>query len=279
MTASIRLGLVQMCSTSQVSDNLAYVDECLLQASQNEVDVVQLPENFAQMPVSASQQHTEIDSDNGALVHSFLREKSKHYQIDIIAGSLAVRPDQAQKPFSRCLVVSRDGNVEASYDKLHLYDVELPNGEQYKESATYQAGQLGELGAKGAVVSLAGVNFGLSICYDLRFPEYYRTLVEHGAQVLCVPSAFTANTGQAHWQTLLRARAIENQCFVMAAAQGGTHENGRSTWGHSILINPWGDVLCNAEQQSGLIFADIDLGSLQTIRKEFPVLQHRRADI
>lgn len=273
MTQTLRTALLQMCSSDCVAENLDSVEQAMSDAQQQDVQLLQLPENFAQMPIKSSDQHIELDG--AGEVQDFLQAKSQYYGVAVIAGSLAVRDQGGSKPYARCLVYD-DGQRIAHYDKLHLYDVDLPDGQSYRESATYQAGQLDVQNHSNALVEIAEFKIGLSICYDLRFPEYYRALTEIGSQLICVPSAFTYDTGNAHWQTLLRARAIENQVFISAAAQTGTHANGRKTWGHSMLIDPWGDIIAEQQDGEGLLIAELDFTKLQSLRDSFPVLSHRR---
>lgn len=248
------------------------------------VELIQLPENFAQMPLHRSDQH--IETPGIGVIQSFLRSKSKQYQMMVIAGSIPIRENGRDKPHARCLVFDSAGIEIAAYNKIHLFDVDLPDKQHYMESATYLAGEFTDVD----VVQTSLATLGLSICYDLRFPEMYRKLASQGVQIIMVPSAFTATTGRAHWSTLLRARAIENQAFVMAAAQVGKHENNRETWGHSMIIDPWGVVLdefnglhqppqespdehCN---NTGLLIAELDLNRLAELRINFPALTHRR---
>ena len=183
-------------------------------------------------------------------------------------GSLALR--EGEKIANRAFLIGPDGQIKARYDKLHLFDVDLPNGESWRESATYTAG-------KSAVVSpcVEGV-LGLGICYDLRFPYLFRAYAEAGANILCAPACFTRQTGEAHWVVLQRARAIETGSFVISAAQGGTHEDGRETFGHSIIVDPWGRVLAEAGDEPGVITAEIDLEKVRDARSRIPVLAHTR---
>jgi predicted amidohydrolase len=163
-----------------------------------------------------------------------------------------------------------DGDVIARYDKIHLFDVDLPSGETYRESNTVEAGD------EAVTASLPWARLGLTICYDLRFPQLYRALAKAGAEILTVPSAFTETTGKAHWHVLLRARAIENTCFVVAPAQGGEHANGRRTYGHSLIVSPWGEILAEAGVDPGVITAEIDLNQIAEIRSRLPSLEHDR---
>lgn len=275
MSDSIKLACLQMNSTANVEQNLDFIEVQLKIAQQSGVELIQLPENFAQMPAHPKQQYME--KSGCGLVQEFLSEKANQYQIQIIAGSIPIQNNESDKPFARCLVFDNSGQEIAHYDKIHLYDVDLPNGEKYRESETYLIGSLNEENISPIKTPLASL--GLSICYDLRFPELYRDLVLKGAEILCVPSAFTYSTGQAHWQTLLKSRAIENQAFVMAAAQVGTHANDRTTWGHSMIINPWGEVLAQFNDETGLLITEVDLANIAKLRTEFPVLNHRRLSI
>lgn len=298
MSNAFRVACLQMTSGSRVEDNLAFVDRQFLLASKQGVQLIQLPENFSQMPVRRSDQH--IETAGQGIVQDFLSGKSKQYKMMIVAGSVPIIEEGFDRPFARCLVYDSRGEQIASYDKIHLFDVDLPDKERYLESASYRAGNSGKGGPISEphdnlrVLATRFGRIGLSICYDLRFPELYRVFAEQGAQVIMVPSAFTFTTGKAHWQTLLRARAIENQAFVVAAAQVGRHENQRETWGHSMIIDPWGRILSefddvhmqnlsmdkqqnsNTDRQTGLLIADLDLNIIDKLKRSFPVLSHRR---
>ena len=186
-------------------------------------------------------------------------------------GSLALRADDSGRFVNRGFVIDANGEIRGRYDKIHLFDVDLPTGESWRESASYRGGD------KAVVVRGTPVgDLGLAICYDLRFPALFERLSEAGAQVISLPAAFTVPTGQAHWHVLLRARAIEAGLFVIAAAQAGQHEDGRRTFGHSLVLDPWGDVLADGGDGNGLVFADIDLARIDEVRSRIPVLSHRR---
>ncbi|WP_294123844.1 carbon-nitrogen hydrolase family protein [Sphingomonas sp.] len=205
------------------------------------------------------------------LVLATVLEAAKEAGIWVHLGSLALK-GEGGKLVNRGFVIDDRGEVRARYDKIHLFDVDLPSGESWRESAMYQAG-------KGAVV-VDGTpvgRLGLTICYDLRFPELFQRLSEAGAEVIAVPAAFTVPTGRAHWQVLMRARAIEAELFIVAAAQAGRHEDGRETYGHSLVVDPWGEVILQMTQEPGLAFAEIDLGRISDVRARIPVHQHRRA--
>jgi predicted amidohydrolase len=284
MTKLLKVACLQMTSTNSVEQNLVFVDQQMRLARDLGVELIQLPENFAQMPIRRAEQH--IETPNDGVIQSFLSSKSKQYQMMVVAGSIPIQAKGRDKPNARCLVFDHSGVQIAAYNKIHLFDVDLPDKQNYKESATYLAGDVAEVN----VVDTSLAKLGLSICYDLRFPELYRMFAVHGAEIVMVPSAFTATTGQAHWRTLLRARAIENQTFVMAAAQVGRHDNDRVTWGHSMIIDPWGVVLSEfddehqppkelavaAPESVGLLIADLDLNKLTDLRIKFPALTHRR---
>jgi nitrilase len=287
-----------MTSRSEVAENLAFVDEQMQSAQKQGVELIQLPENFSQMPAQRSDQH--IESPGKGEVQDFLSSKSRQYNMMVVAGTLPILEQGYDRPFARCLVFDRKGEQIACYDKVHLFDVDLPGKERYLESASYHAAELDGfdhdcgIHPNLTVVETPLGRLGLSICYDLRFPELFRVFAEQGVQIIMVPSAFTFNTGQAHWQTLLTARAIENQAYVIAAAQVGVHDNQRETWGHSMIIDPWGEVLSlfdethmqcleverpgvgSTNRQTGLLIADLDLGKMEELSRSFPVLSHRR---
>jgi len=199
------------------------------------------------------------------------RAAAKEHDIWVHLGSLAVRVDDG-KVANRGFVIDRNGKIQARYDKIHLFDVDLPTGESWRESAVYRAGE-----SAAAVNGTPVGKLGLTICYDLRFPMLFARLAEADADVIAVPAAFTVPTGKAHWHTLLRARAIEAGLFVVAAAQVGHHEDGRNTYGHSLVIDPWGDVLLDMGEERGVGFADIELSRISEVRSRIPALNHRRS--
>jgi predicted amidohydrolase len=185
-------------------------------------------------------------------------------------GSLAIRGDGDDRLRNRGYLIDSGGGIQARYDKLHLFDVDLPTGESWRESASYAPG------GQAVVADSPAGPLGLSICYDLRFPDLYRALTDTGAAVLAIPAAFTVPTGQAHWHVLMRARAIEAGAFVVAAAQSGRHEDGRETYGHSLVVGPWGEILLDMGEGEGVGFAEIDLAEAETVRARIPALSHRR---
>ncbi len=213
--------------------------------------------------------HLKIEDEDAVL--AIVRAAAAEQRIWVHLGSLALRAGKDSKRLvNRGFVIDEIGAIRARYDKIHLFDVDLDTGESWRESAVYDAG-----GAAVVVATPLGA-LGLSVCYDLRFPRLYQALGDGGATLLSVPSAFTVPTGKAHWHILLRARAIESAAFVIAAAQCGSHEDGRETYGHSLVVDPWGKVLLDMEQQNGLGFAEIDLDTVSDVRRRIPVLAHRR---
>jgi predicted amidohydrolase len=220
-----------------------------------------------QLNRSALFEHLATEADDLSL--KTYRALAAELKIYLHIGSLALRASP-ERAANRSFLIGPDGGLIASYDKIHMFDIDLPDGESYRESANYQPGET-------AVISdLPWGRIGLTICYDVRFPALYRALAESGASFLTVPSAFTRKTGEAHWHTLLRARAIENGCFIFAAAQAGRHENNRETFGHSLIVDPWGVILAEGDVEPGVVMATIDPAKVETARKTIPSLQHGR---
>lgn len=268
-----RAGCIQLCVGLDVNQNLDIVEELIREAAADGCHYIQTPEQTATMEMNraALMDKISVEQDDEGLMR--LRRLADELGIWLHIGSMAFRAglDAATKAVNRSLLLGPDGHVRHRYDKIHMFDVDLAHGESYRESASFEAGN------KAVLASLPWGGLGLSICYDLRFPGLYRALCHQGAQILAVPSAFTAKTGKAHWHTLLKARAIENGVFVFAAAQGGRHENGRHTYGHSLIIDPWGYVLAEAEEDVCFIAADIDLGQVTKIRAAVPSLSNERS--
>ena len=261
--------MVQMRTSLLPEPSLAQGIKLIREAARQGADYVQTPEvsNMMQLSRKALFEHLAIEDDDVSL--KAYRALAKELKIFLHIGSLALR-FSPEKAVNRSFLINPDGAVLASYDKIHMFDIDLPGGESYRESANYQPGET-------AVISdLPWGRIGLTICYDLRFPALYRALAEAGASFLTVPSAFTRKTGEAHWHVLLRARAIETGCFVFAAAQAGTHESGRETYGHSLVIDPWGEILAEGGTEPGIILADIDPARVVTARSRIPSLHHGR---
>ncbi len=259
--------VVQLCSGSDLDYNLSRAQFWIDRARCAGAELIALPENFPCMREEGSSNPARAPLEGRIL--EFLRETAKRYQIVLAGGTLAEEVPGSSRSFNTSVVVDRGGEVVGVYRKIHLFDIDLP-GTRLRESAAVQAGR------EIVVADTAVARLGLSICYDLRFPELYRELVSRGAEVLLVPSAFTVPTGSDHWEPLLRARAIENQCFVMAAAQVGEHSPSRRSYGRSMIIDPWGLVLAQAADGEGIALAELDFDHLRQIRERLPALRHRR---
>ncbi|GAA3542029.1 carbon-nitrogen hydrolase family protein [Zobellella aerophila] len=266
----MKLVAIQTNAGADWSSNKATLERLLGQLPPERPLLVQLPENAVVFGSKGAALECAESLGEGP-IQAQMAEWARRLGIWLVVGAMPTRIVSSEKLHSSSLVYNDKGELVGHYHKLHLFDVEVSDGHgRYHESATYQAGD------GLTVVDSPFGRLGLSICYDLRFPELYRALRELGADILLVPSAFTQVTGQAHWMPLLQARAIENQCYVLAAAQAGDHGNGRQTWGHSVILNPWGEVLACIPKGEGLIVADVDLSRLAAIRRQMPVDQHAR---
>ncbi len=269
-----RVAAVQMCSGGARDANLATAARLLAEAAQRGARIAVLPENFSLMAERDADRRALAEADGAGAVQEFLARTAAQLKLWVIAGSVPIANGPGERIAQACLVYSADGRRAARYDKIHLFDVELPDrAESYRESAHMAPGN------QVVTVDTPAGKLGLSVCYDVRFPELYRRLEAAGAQWLVVPAAFTAPTGAAHWEPLLRARAIENLCFLVASAQQGLHPNGRRTWGHSMIIDYWGRVLAELAEGEGVITADIDLVAQAEARRKFPALSHRVATL
>ncbi len=265
---------VQMTSGNDRDANLASAKALLESAAARGAQLAVLPENFSLMPVRDADRRAHAEADGTGPVQEFLARTAARLGMWIIAGSVPLSQAGGERNAQACLVYNAQGIRTARYDKIHLFDVELPErSESYRESAHMAPGD-----TVVAIDTPAG-RLGLSICYDVRFPELYRRLERAGAQWLIVPAAFTATTGAAHWEPLLRARAIENLCYVVASAQWGTHPNGRQTWGHSLIVDYWGRILAQLPEGEGVISSPIDLHAQSEARRKFPALSHRVAQL
>ena len=266
---SFRVGLVQMCAGRTVDRNIAAATELIRAAARGGAQYVQTPEmtNILELDRDRLLAAVRPEADDPGVTQ--FRFLARELGIWLHVGSLALVGERG-RPVNRSLLISPEGRIDARYDKIHMFDVDLPGGESYRESANYEPGR------EAVVAALPWGQLGMTICYDLRFPQLHRALAKAGARFLAVPAAFTKPTGLAHWHTLLRARAIENQCYVFAAGQGGCHENGRETFGHSLVISPWGEVLAEADVQPAVTFADVELQRLEDVRRQVPSLRHDR---
>jgi predicted amidohydrolase len=267
--ATFRAGLIQMRSSRSPQQNLDAAAKLIGQAREQGADYAQTPEITNIMDNDRTRMLATIVAEEQDPTVATMRELARKLKIHVHIGSLAIKVS-ADKAANRSFLIDPRGDVVARYDKIHMFDVDLGGGESYRESRNFRAGELAVL------ADLPWARFGLTICYDLRFPSLYRALAEAGASVLTIPAAFTRPTGEAHWQVLMRARAIENGCFVIAAAQGGKHENGRETYGHSIVVDPWGCVIAEGGTEPGVIMAEIDPAAVAAARARVPSLQHGR---
>ena len=270
-SSTFRAGLVQMCTGRDVARNLNELSRLVREAAAAGANYVQTPEVSVLMERDRARLFVETRPEEGNPAIAHCQALARELGIWLHLGSMGVlvKPD---KIANRSYLFTPEGRIAARYDKIHMFDVELPGGESYRESRNF------EPGSKAVLVDLPWGTLGLTICYDLRFPALYRALAKAGAQLIAVPSAFTVPTGQAHWHVLLRARAIESQCFILAAAQVGEHESGRTTYGHSLILSPWGEILAEADGEGpSVIVADIDLKAVEEARRRVPSLQHDRA--
>ncbi len=259
---------IQMTSVPDVAANLQQAEEWIDLAVRQGCELITLPENFAYM--GPEEDKLRMATDIAHQTESFLRTVAQRYQVTILGGGYPV-PHDNDRVFNTATLISPTGEELARYQKIHLFDVNLPDGNTYHESKTV---------SNGCAVNICKVDglgvLGLSVCYDVRFPELYRQLVEQGAEVLLVPAAFTAFTGRDHWQILLQCRAIENTCYVVAPAQVGNHYARRHCHGHAMIVDPWGVILADAGSQPGVAIAEISPERLQQIRRQMPSLQHRQ---
>lgn len=269
-----RAAVIQVNSGADRDANLAAAAGGLRAAADAGASLAVLPENFACMGERESDKLALAEGDGSGPIQDFLAAQARALSLWIVGGTIPLAvPGDSGRVHATCGVWNPQGVRVARYDKIHLFDIEVPDGsgERYRESATIAPGA-----PEPVVVDTPLGRLGLSVCYDLRFPELYRRLLAAGAEVLCVPSAFTARTGEAHWEMLLRARAVENLCHVLASNQCGTHAAGRRTWGHSCIIDPWGRVLEDAGDAPGVVVAELDAQARQAQRRSFPALDHRR---
>lgn len=270
-----RAALVQMRSGRNIAENLVQADRLIRKAANKGARYIQTPENTALMELDPQIAMLEAQQFDASSVLAMFKALARELEICLHIGSVAIKPAGQNGLLNRSCLISPKGQIIAHYDKIHLFDVDLPNGENYRESDDYQAGTRAVLADLPVGLS-AAPKLGLTICYDLRFPSLYRLLAKAGAQIISVPAAFTKQTGEAHWHVLLRARAIETGCYILAAAQGGDHENGRSTYGHSLIISPWGEIIAEARTDPQILVADIDLSNVTEARAKIPALTHDR---
>jgi predicted amidohydrolase len=267
--ATFKAALIQMRTGLDPAANLDAAARMIREAKANGADYAQTPEMTNIMDVKRERFFATIQDEESDATLAGFRALARELNIFIHVGSLAIKI-APEKAANRAFLINPKGGIAARYDKIHMFDVDLSGGESYRESRNYRPGDI------AVNADLPWGRLGVTICYDLRFPALYRALAEAGATMLAIPSAFTKQTGEAHWHVLMRARAIENGCFVLAAAQGGTHENGRDTFGHSLIVDPWGRVLAEGGTEPGVIMAEIDPALVTQARSRMPSLQHGR---
>jgi predicted amidohydrolase len=267
--AELSVAAVQMNSQAEVAHNLDQARALCRKAKSRGAELVVLPENFAFFGAEADKRGIAEALGDGTISRA-LAEMARENGVFVVGGGFPEQSSDVERPHNTLLIVGPDGAEVAVYRKIHLFDVELGTGGSYSESAATTAG------SAVTVVEVGGFKVGLSICYDLRFPELYRALAEQGAELLLVPAAFTLHTGKDHWHVLLRARAIESQAFVVAAGQHGSHPGGRQTYGHSLVVDPWGTVVAEASDGVGVTCATLERGRLEAVRRSLPALRHRK---
>jgi len=266
----MKVAALQMTSGADVQANLEQARTSLEEAVRLGAQLAVLPENFAFMGLADADKRAVAETEGSGPIQDFLARTAARLQLWIVAGTIPLRAGADGRVAAASVVYRSDGTPAARYDKIHLFDVDIPaRKESYRESAHVAPG------SRPQVVDTPAGRLGLSVCYDIRFPELYRALSAAGAQILSVPSAFTAPTGRAHWETLLRARAIENLCYVIAPAQSGFHANGRETYGDSMVVDYWGRILRRLPRGTGCVVADLDLAAQAEVREIFPALRHR----
>ncbi len=260
---------VQLRSSDDVNENIATASRLIREAKAMGADFIATPENTTLMAPDGGAKIEKTFAEDADPALPVFRALAKELGIHLLIGSLAIKVSKT-KTANRSFLIGPDGGIAAHYDKIHLFDVDLPSGETYRESNTVAGGD------RAVLAKTPWGRMGLTVCYDLRFPQLYRKLAQAGAFLLTVPAAFTETTGKAHWHTLLKARAIENGAFVVAPAQGGLHANGRRTYGHSLIVAPWGEVLAEGDTEPGVILAEIDPALAADARARVPNLRHDR---
>lgn len=263
---------LQMASGPNVKANLDTAAGLIAQAVDAGAELIVLPENFACMAMSDKERNSHAEQPGSGYIQDFLANQSRKHKIWLVGGTVPIVSNSPNKTRSACMLYDASGEMVARYDKIHMFDVHniQGSGESYHESETTEAGE------SIVVVDTPFGRLGIAVCYDLRFPELFRVMNDQGMEICALPSAFTAITGKSHWEPLLRARAIENQCYMIAADQGGFHINGRETYGNSMIIDPWGNILNRLMSGAGVIVSELDQDFLRNTRKNFPVLEHRQ---
>lgn len=267
----MKVAAVQLNSGADVAANLAQADELVGAAAADGAQLIVLPENFAFMGAVQTDRLQAAEKPGTGPIQDFLARRAAQHGVWLVGGTMPVLGAEKKRAAAACLVYGPDGALAGRYDKIHLFDVAIPDApEQYRESASTAPGDM------PVVVNTGVARVALAVCYDIRFPALFHRLGLAGMDVLCVPAAFTVPTGSAHWHCLLRARCVESLCYGIAAAQWGRHPGGRQTYGHSLIIGPWGEVLAELPTGAGVCSAEIDIMSLRALRDRFPALRHRR---
>lgn len=264
----VKIGLVQPNIWDDMRANIAHVSALVRQAKDGGAEFITTPENSGFIGVNAAASVAAGKPEESHPALQAFRTLSAELKVWLLVGSLAIKPEGANRNFNRSYLLNPEGEIAARYDKIHLFDVDLPSGETYRESNSIAPG------ADGVVVPLPFATLGMSVCYDLRFPGLYRGLAQAGAEVITIPAAFTRTTGKAHWHVLMRARAIETGTFVIAPAMWGDHPGNRQTYGHSLVVDPWGRVLADMGEGVGAAVVEIDLGEVAKARAQIPAWNH-----
>jgi len=265
----MKIAALQTVATPDVDRNLEASARLIAAAARGGAQLAALPEYFCLMGRRDTDKLAIAEAPGDGPIQGFLAAQAREHGLWLIGGTLPLRADTPERVRNACCVWAPDGTPAARYDKIHLF--RFDNGRE-----SYDEARVLEAGSEPVALQAGALRVGLSVCYDLRFPELYRALCQPPCDVLSVPAAFTYTTGRAHWELLLRARAVENQCYVLAAAQGGMHENGRRTWGHSMIVDPWGEVLAVQPEGEGVVLAEVDPARLSAVRQQLPALAHRK---
>lgn len=270
-TLTLKISAIQMISGTNFHDNLEQAILLIRSAAADGANMVVLPEYFALMGMNEKDKFEFVEEHHNGLMQSSLSELAKALNLWIIAGTHPIQSDDLNRPYGRCYVYNHLGETVTWYDKIHLFDVSVGDNQ-----GSYCESKYTKEGIKPVSFDSPWGKIGLAVCYDLRFPELFRTLADEGCTIFIMPAAFTFKTGKVHWDILIRARAIENLCYFVASAQGGQHENGRETWGHSCVVSPWGEIIVALESGEGFIGSHLDQTEQARLRKEFPVLEHKK---
>jgi predicted amidohydrolase len=266
-----KVAAIQMCSSMSVEENLQSASKLIEEAANNGAKLVVLPEMFPIVGMGSEEKIFVMESPGAGPIQDFLSLQASQNNVWIVGGTIPLRTEHKNKIRAACLVYNNKGKPVARYDKIHLFDVELSKKEIYRESDTTEAGE------RTTVIDTPFGKLGVAVCYDIRFPRLFMDLFNQGAEIIAIPAAFTVKTGEGHWKLLARARAVENFCYIIGACQGGTHASGRTTFGDSLIIDPWGTVLDERQDPTpGLVYGEIDLEKLHKIRASIPVNLHPR---